>query len=55
MVCHMALLKSVKRANTINIRMGVSKTIANVEGIKGPKREKIISLQCWTAKVNQKI
>ena len=44
MVCHTTLLKSVKREKTVNMRMGVSKTIADVEGIEDPKMVRIISL-----------
>jgi len=44
MVCHTTLLKSVKREKTVNVRMGVSKTIADVEGIEDPKKVRIISL-----------
>lgn len=36
MVCHTTLLKSVKRAKTVNARMGVSMTTAEVEGIEEP-------------------
>ena len=44
MVCHTTLLKSVKREKTVNVRMGVSKTIADVAGIEDPKKVRIISL-----------
>jgi hypothetical protein len=43
MVCHTTLLKSVKRAKTVNARKGVSKTIADVEGIEDPKKVRITS------------
>ena len=39
MVCHTTLLKSVKRANMVNAKMGVSMTTAEVEGIEEPKKE----------------
>jgi hypothetical protein len=44
MVCHTTLLKSVKRAKTVNARMGVSKTISDVEDIEELRKVRIILL-----------
>jgi hypothetical protein len=43
-VCHTTLLKSVKRAKTVNARMGMSKTTADAEGIEEPRKVRIALL-----------